>query len=193
MADVRIYRIDNLGAALSRLYFSLTILIVLLLTACSDKPANLRDPSKTHDAFAKVEQTTPQIALAGRVTDAAKLLTPAQSEIISTKLANFENLTKHQMVVVTVPSLSGQSIDQYTRTLANAWRVGRGGHDDGIVLLVAPQEAKIRIAVGYGLEEELPNALCSEIIQKSIVPYFRSDDFFGGIDAGTDAIIGILS
>lgn len=91
----------------------------------------------------------------GRVTDDAKVLSDAQKQQIAARLADFERLTGHQMVVVTTPSLGGQDIALYATNLANKRGIGRRGVDDGILLLVAPNERKVRIAVGRGLESIL--------------------------------------
>ncbi|MDE8653025.1 TPM domain-containing protein [Novosphingobium album (ex Liu et al. 2023)] len=135
------------------------------------------------------EEPRPAIALAGRVTDAADLLTPTQESQLSQTLAAFEERTRHQMVVVTVRSLGGQDIAVFTRDLANAWGIGRRDDDDGIVVLVAPGERKARIAVGYGLEQALPHASCQQILDNDMIPRFRQQDYFGGIEAGTHALI----
>ena len=93
------------------------------------------------------------------------------------------------MVVVTVDSLKGREIADYTTDLGNAWGIGRAEVDDGVILLVAPNERRVRIAVGYGLENALPDEFCSAVIQDSILPHFRQDDYLAGIAAGTDALI----
>lgn len=135
----------------------------------------------------------PAVALAGRVTDAANVLDPAQEALLTVKLQDLERRTKHQMAIVTVPSLDGQDIAAYTRNLANTWGIGRKGYDDGVVLLVAPSERQVRIAVGYGLESVLTHEVCQQIIDGSMLPRFRSGDLIGGIEAGTDALIARLS
>ena len=96
------------------------------------------------------------------------------------------------MVVVTVPTLSGRDVADYTRDLSNRWGIGRKGDNDGVVLLVAPVEHKVRIAVGYGLEGKLTHDVCQQIIDKTMLPRFRDGDLPGGIEAGTDAIIARL-
>ena len=132
-----------------------------------------------------VVSRSPAIALAGRVTDAAGILDSTQEESLSAKLAELERTTKHQMVIVTAPSLGGRDIADFTRDLANFWGIGRQREDDGVVLLVAPNERKVRIAVGYGLEKTL--------IKDQILPRFRNGDLPGGIDAGTTELIRRLS
>lgn len=93
------------------------------------------------------------------------------------------------MVVVTVPTLEGQEIAAFTRDLGNAWGIGRIGKDDGVVLLVAPTERKVRIAVGFGLEEQLTDAVCQHIVDAEMLPRFREGDLPAGIAAGADALI----
>jgi uncharacterized protein len=135
------------------------------------------------------ERPAPAIKFAGRVTDEADLLTPEQETQLSDALTAFEQRTKHQIVVVTVKSLNGRDIALFTRNLANAWGIGRRDHDDGVVMLVAPNERKVRIAVGFGLEKALPDAVAKRIIDADMVPRFKEKDYFGGINAGTCALI----
>jgi len=133
-----------------------------------------------------------QIPLAGRVTDAANVLSQQQQAALETSLANLERNTQHQLVVVTVHSLNGQDIADYTRNLANSWRIGRREYNDGVVVLVAPNERKVRIAVGYGLERRLPDSVCQQIIDRNMLPHFRRGDLPGGISEGTTALIKLL-
>jgi uncharacterized protein len=135
----------------------------------------------------------PAVELAGRVTDAAQLLTEEQETGLSAKLEKLERATKHQMVVVTVPTLRGQDIAEFTKNLGNSWGIGRKGHDDGVIMLVAPNERKVRIAVGDGLAKELPDALCKQILDEQVLPRFRMGDFPGGMEAGLDALVAKLS
>jgi len=134
----------------------------------------------------------PALRLAGRVTDAAHILSPAQVADLDTKLEQLEHATKHQMVVVTVPTLGGRDVADFTRDLSNSWGIGRKGYNDGVVFLVAPHERRVRIAVGYGLEKTLTHDVCQEIIDNAILPRFRRGDFVGGIEAGTDSLIARL-
>lgn len=135
----------------------------------------------------------PAIALAGRVTDAAALLTPDEQERIGALLQAFEQETGHQPVVVTVPSLGGRSVEAYSLALANSWGIGRKGHDDGVMLLVAPNERRLRIEVGRGLERQLPDRLCEQIIRQHILPRFRQAAYAAGIQSGVEALIANLS
>lgn len=160
-------------------------LMLAVSVACSDGQAS---PQSHRDTMA----AAPAIALAGRVTDAAQLLTVDQEAALSAKLEKLEQATKHQMVVATVPSLEGQDVAEFTVRLTNSWGIGRKGYNDGVVLLVAPKERKARIAVGHGLEKKLPDGLCQEIMDRRILPRFREGDLAGGIDAGVDALVAKL-
>lgn len=97
------------------------------------------------------------------------------------------------MVVATVPTLRGVDIATFTKDLANSWETGRKGYDDGVVILVAPNERQVRIAVGLGMEKRLTNDLCSKIIKEQMLPRFREGDLPGGIEAGANAVIAKLS
>ena len=122
------------------------------------------------------------------VTDGAQLLTADQIKSIDHYLAGFEQRTRHQMVVVTVPTLRGRDVADYTRDLANHWGVGRKGYNDGIVVLIAPNERKIRIAVGYGLEKILTNAYCLHIIDAVMVPQFKAGRYYDGLILGVSGL-----
>lgn len=96
------------------------------------------------------------------------------------------------MVVVTAPTTGGRDIADFARDLGNSWGIGRKGYNDGVMILVAPNERKVRIAVGYGLEKRLTDRLCKQIIEQEMLPHLREGDFAGGIGAGTDALIAQL-
>ena len=131
-------------------------------------------------------------ALTGRVVDNANILSPADEAALTAKLEALETQTQRQLVVATVPDLQGYDIADYGYRLGREWGIGDADRNDGALLLVAPTERKVRIEVGYGLEGYLTDALSSIIIQKTIIPRFRADDYPGGIMNGTDAIIAQL-
>ncbi len=132
-------------------------------------------------------------ALTGRVVDQANIL-PFQTRMqIETKLAALEDKSGIQLVVATVPSLQGSDIETFSVDLARSWKLGEAKKNNGLLLLVAPNERKVRIEVGYGLEGTMTDALSSVIIRSAIVPKFRSGDYAGGIVAGVDAIIDALT
>ena len=108
---------------------------------------------------------------------------------MSAALAETERLTRHQFVVVTVPSLHGRSIDDVGLMLGRCWGIGRKDHDDGVLLIVAPTERKVRIEVGYGLERTLTNSEATAIIAQQIVPSFKRGELAAGIFRGSAAII----
>jgi uncharacterized protein len=130
--------------------------------------------------------------LTGRVVDNADLLTPEAEAALTAKLEALETQSQRQLVVATVPDLQGYDIADYGYQLGRAWGLGDETRNDGALLLVAPNDRKVRIEVGYGLEGYLTDALSSVIIQTQILPRFRDGDFPGGIMAGTDAIIAQL-
>jgi uncharacterized protein len=130
--------------------------------------------------------------LSGRVVDAADLLQPAQEAELTQKLEALEAATHRQLVVATVPSLDGRDIQEYGVGLGRAWRIGQQGANNGVILLVAPNERKVGIEVGYGMEGVLTDALSGQIIRDTILPRFRDNDYPGGIIAGTDALIAQL-
>jgi len=131
-------------------------------------------------------------ALTGRVVDAANILDPGTEAQITQKLAGLEQTTGRQVVVATVPSLDGNEISDYGLQLGRAWGIGEKDKNTGAVLLVAPNERRMTIQVGYGLEPILTDALSGRIIRDVITPHFKADDMPGGIDAGVNEIIRIL-
>jgi len=131
--------------------------------------------------------------LTGRVVDQAHLLSPAQVQNLTSKSAALEAQTGGQVVVATVNSLEGYPIEDYGYRLGRAWGIGQKGKDNGAILLVAPNEHKVRIEVGYGATPYLTDAMSGLIIREDITPRFKQGDFGGGIEAGADAIIKQLS
>lgn len=136
--------------------------------------------------------------LTGRVVDQANLLTPEQEASLNAKLAGLETQSNRQLVVTTIRDLQGYEISDYGYRLGRHWAVGQDGKgesekDNGAILIVAPNERKLRIEVGYGLEPVLTDGLSSSIIRNDITPFFKSGDFNGGINAGVDRIVTQLT
>ncbi|WP_066684944.1 TPM domain-containing protein [Sphingomonas sp. CCH18-H6] len=131
-------------------------------------------------------QTFP--TLTGRVVDAANLLDADQKARLSALSAEIEQASSRQFVVATVPSLQDYPIEEYGYRLGRAWKIGQGEANNGIILLIAPNERKVRIEVGYGLEPIMTDALASVIINQTILPRFKAGDLPGGILAGAEAI-----
>lgn len=131
--------------------------------------------------------------LTGRVVDAANLLKSEERAALEAKLKAHEDKTTDQVVVATLRSLEGHEVEDYANRLFRHWQLGQKGKDNGALLLVAPQERKVRIEVGYGLEGALTDALSKVIIATAIAPQFQKGNFAGGIDAGVDAMLSILT
>jgi uncharacterized protein len=131
--------------------------------------------------------------LTGRVVDQANIMSPASRAALETKLKDLEDKSGIQLVVATVKSLQGGDIESYANELFRAWKLGEAKKNNGVLLLVAPNEHKVRIEVGYGLEGTLTDALSSVIVSSAIVPRFKTGDFSGGIERGVDGIISVLS
>jgi len=132
-------------------------------------------------------------ALTGRVVDGASLLAPDVRQRLEDKLKAHEDKTSDQVVVATLPSLQDITIEDFANGLFRHWQLGQKAKNNGVLLLVAPKERKVRIEVGYGLEGALTDALSKVIITTAIAPKFKTGDFAGGIEAGTDAILTILA
>ena len=127
--------------------------------------------------------------LTGRVVDEAGILPPEVEARLTAQLQELETTTQRQLVVATVGDLDGYDISDYGYQLGRAWGIGDKERNDGAILLVAPNDRRVRIEVGYGLEGYLTDALSALIIQNQIIPRFKDGDFPGGIEAGTTAII----
>jgi uncharacterized protein len=126
------------------------------------------------------------------VSDHADILSVDAEREIVRKLEQLERTTQHQVVVATVKSLHQVPIEDYTRSLGNFWGIGRVDENDGVILLVAPNERKVRIAVGCGLETILTNQIAGDIIQADILPFFKKGDYETGISEGVSQIAHIL-
>ncbi|HPA57546.1 MAG TPA: TPM domain-containing protein [bacterium] len=127
--------------------------------------------------------------LKGRVTDNAGLLSSDAAIRIEQKLASLETSDSTQIAVLTVPTLDGDSIEDFSMRVAEQWKIGQKGLDNGALLIIAKDDRKLRIEVGYGLEGKLTDATSGRIIRQVIVPYFKRNDFEGGVEAGVDAMI----
>jgi uncharacterized protein len=132
-------------------------------------------------------------ALTGRVVDRAELLDPAQEAAIEARLAAHEAKSSDQVVVATIPTLGGAVLEDYANRLFRHWGLGQAGENNGVLLLVARDDRKIRIEVGYGLEGALTDAAARIIIENAMVPAFRAGDFAGGISEAADLIVSVLS
>src|SRR6202171_5722745 len=132
-------------------------------------------------------------ALSGRVVDRANIIAAETRNAIEPKLADLEAKSGIQLVVATVASLEGQEIEPYANELCRSWKLGEKAKNNGVLLLVAPNEHRVRIEVGYGLEGTLTDALSKVIIANAITPRFKTGDYAGGITRGVDDIITVLT
>ncbi len=130
--------------------------------------------------------------LTGRVTDNAYLLSSETHSLLTDSLKAHETRTTNQVVVLTIPSIGGESIEGYANRVFNEWKLGQEGKDNGVLIIVVPDDRRMRIEVGYGLEGILTDLTASRIIQFVMTPKFRDGDYGGGIVDGTLAVIDIL-
>ena len=130
--------------------------------------------------------------LTGRVTDNAQILSDETRKAVTANLKAHEEKTTNQIAVLTVPTLDGVSIEEYAVTVFNTWKLGQKGKDNGILLIVAPKDRKLRIEVGYGLEGTMTDGIAGSIIRNAITPFFKNNDYDRGIDEGVRAIINVL-
>lgn len=134
----------------------------------------------------------PVPALKGRVNDYAGLLTSATARNLEAKLASIEQSDSTQMAVLTINSLEGEAIEQFSIRVAEEWKIGQKDTDNGALLVVSRQDRKIRIEVGYGLEGRLTDLVSGQIIRNVIVPEFKRGQFDQGIASGVDAMIAVV-
>lgn len=142
----------------------------------------------------RAAEAPPFPKLTGRVVDEANLLSAATRAALEAELAALEEKSTDQVVVVTLSTLAGYTIEDYGYRLGRAWQIGQKGKDNGVILIVAPNERKVRIEVGRGLEPHLTDAMSRLIVENAILPRFRRGDFEGGIVAGVrdikDVVLG---
>ncbi len=139
-------------------------------------------------AGAAAQELAPVPALSSRVTDAAGILGVSAKQELETRLAAFEQATGGQLAVLIVKTAEPETIEQYGIRVGDAWKIGKKGKDNGAILLIAMQEKKLRIEVGYGWEGALPDVEAKRIVREVITPYFKKAQFAQGIDAGIDKI-----
>jgi uncharacterized protein len=131
--------------------------------------------------------------LGGHVNDYAGILSSSTISELNWKLSSFEDSTSNQVVVLTINTLDGTNLEEYSVKVAQTWKLGQKGKDNGVLFLVVKDDRKIRIEVGYGLEGTLTDALCSVITQREIFPRFRNKDYDGGVKAGVASILAAIN
>ncbi len=136
-----------------------------------------------------VSAEVPVPKLESRVTDLTDTLSADQRTALERKLADFEKRKGSQIAVLLVPSTEGEAIEAFSMRVAETWKIGRKGINDGVIIVVAKRDRRMRIEVGYGLEGALPDIICKRIIDEQMRPLFRSGEFSAGIDAAVDSII----
>jgi len=130
--------------------------------------------------------------LTGRITDNAQLLSPEVNRSLSDSLQAHEKRTGNQIAVLTIATLDGESIEDYAVRVFESWKLGRKGKDNGVLIVVVPNDRRMRIEVGYGLEGTLTDAMAGRIVQNVMTPKFRNGDFDGGIADGAGAVMEVL-
>ncbi len=135
----------------------------------------------------------PTPPLKERVTDLTETLTTREKNELNSILSKFEKKKGSQIAVLILPTTQPETIEKYSLRVANQWKLGRKDINDGVLLLIAKDDKRLRIEVGYGLEDVLSNPVAKEIIDKTIVPYFKNGDFYNGIRAGLEDIIKIVN
>ncbi len=138
----------------------------------------------------QAEQPIPEFN--GWVVDLTNTLTSTQKQLLEQQLKQFAETKGSQLAVLIVPTTTPESIEQYSIRVVEKWQLGRKGIDDGVLLLIAKNDRKLRIEVGYGLEGVIPDAVAKRVISEIISPYFKVGDFYGGIVAGVQQLIRLI-
>ena len=141
--------------------------------------------------LARAEVAVPP--LTARVTDLTGTLSGGAVTRIETKLADLEAKKGSQIAVLIVPTTQPEEIEQFGIRVEDAWKLGRKGVDDGVILIVAKNDRRVRIEVGRGLEGALPDAVANRIITETITPHFKLGDYDGGVEAGVDQMISVVN
>ncbi len=140
-------------------------------------------------AVAPARAEVPVPPLKARVTDLTGTLNATQKSDLESRIAAYEARRGSQMAVLLLPTTKPEEIDQYSIRVAEAWKIGRKGVDDGLLLVVAKDDRRLRIEVGYGLEGAIPDSMASRVIDERITPRFRDGDFYGGLRDGVEQLI----
>lgn len=140
--------------------------------------------------LARAELAVPPLET--RITDLTGTLTAQQRTQLEEELRSLENRKGSQIAILLVPSTEPETIEQYALRVAEAWKLGRKGVDDGLLILAALQDRTLRLEVGYGLEGVVPDAVAKRIISEIMVPYFRQGDYYGGLVAGVDRLSRLI-
>ena len=127
------------------------------------------------------------------VNDYAKILTVEEANRLNTKLGFYEDSTSTQIFIVSLNETGGAEISMLASEIGQAWGVGQKGKENGVLMLIYPQERKVFIAMGYGLDQYIPDALTKRIIENEITPNFKKENYYAGLDEATDVIMGLLS
>lgn len=143
-------------------------------------------------ALARADTLVPVPPLQGRVTDLTGTLAPATREALTRQLADLERTKGAQVAVLLVPTVGPESVEQYSLRVVEAWKLGRRGVDDGVLLLVAKNDRQARIEVGYGLEGAIPDAQAKRIIEDRMFPLLRQGNFDAGVQAGVSALVSLI-
>jgi uncharacterized protein len=130
--------------------------------------------------------------MTGRITDNAQILSPETRRLLAERLKEHEDRTTNQIAVLTVPTIHSESIEEYAVDVFEKWKLGQKEKDNGILIIVVPNDRRMRIEVGYGLEPTLTDGMAGQIIQSIMTPRFKNGDFDGGISDGVNAIINVL-
>ncbi|MDP1637451.1 MAG: YgcG family protein [Candidatus Nitrotoga sp.] len=130
--------------------------------------------------------------LSARVTDLTSTLDAAQKQQLETRLAQFEAKKGAQIAVLLVPTTQPEAIEQYGIRVVEAWKLGRKGINDGVLLLIAKDDRTLRIEVGYGLEGVLPDAVAKRIIAETITPHFKGGNYYAGISTGIEQLLAVI-
>lgn len=168
---------------MNKLKFFVFIPVILALTIISPVLMGQNAPEKNGGN----QKWIPE--LEDRVTDLAKVFTKDQRRAMIEMLADYEKETTHQIVVLTIPTLHGEAIEDFSLRVANAWRIGHRDLDNGILITLVPNERRVRIELGLGMEKFISNELALEIIETAMIRHFKKENYAEGINAGLQRLM----
>ena len=182
------YTVDKRFLYPSCMKIWLPILLISLTFTLSCQTSTTDQPAR--DTHRAVDKELPP--LSAYVNDYARVLTQAQQDTLNTRLAALEDSVGSQLVILTVDSLGGHTIEEYSLRVAEHYGIGRADYDDGVLILLALQDQQVRIEVGYGLELIIRDEIARQIIEDRMTPNFRAGNFYEGLTAGATEIIRLI-
>jgi uncharacterized protein len=173
----------------SQMFLNLALWLVLVLALLGARSLLLATDIQPPPNIDAPHNSKPVPRLAGRVTDNAHVLQANDRARIEKMLEKYERETFHQIAVLTVPNLTGEDIEAFSLRVANAWKLGQKGIDNGILVTVAPNDRRVRVELGLGMEKYISDNEAKAVIDNKMIPHFKTADYAGGVQAGLEELM----